>query len=112
MQLLKRKLNKKGAYGIDVVSNVMMSLFILVLLAVAVFAGISAINNSSIFTSGSAEKNDTAMITGNLTSATTSFFSNSGTFFSILAVVIIMIFLGLMIASVVMFSRGRKEGGL
>jgi hypothetical protein len=48
----------------------------------------------------------------NLSQGVSSFFGNSGTFFSILAVVVIMIFLGLMIGAVYLFTRGKGGAGL
>jgi cell division protein FtsX len=103
-----RKLNKKGAYGIEVVQTVLMSLFVLALFAIAIFAGASALNNSSLFTAGSQAKNDTTSILNNLTSGTTSFFSNIPTFMSILVIVVIFIFLGLMIGAITYLAVKRK----
>lgn len=105
-------INKKGQYGINVVVAVALGLFTLLLIAVAVIAGSNAILNSSIFTSGSTSYNQTSLMVNNLTSGVSSFFGNSGTFFAILAVVVIMIFLGLMIGAVYLFTRGRGEKGL
>ena len=104
--------NKKGAYGINVVVSVALGLFTLLLIAVAVIAGSQSLLTSSIFTTGSTSYNQTNNMVNNLTSGVTNFFSNSGTFFSILAVVVIMIFLGLMIGEVYLFTAGRKQEGL
>jgi hypothetical protein len=51
-------------------------------------------------------------IVGNNSNALSGFFGNSSTFFSILTVVVIMIFLGLMIGAVYLFTRGKQERGL
>lgn len=107
-----QKLNKKGQYGINVVVSVALGLFTLLLIAVAVIAGSNALLSSSLFTSGSTSYNQTSNMVGNLTSGVSGFFANSGTFFAILAVVVIMIFLGLMIGAVYLFTRGRHEKGL
>ena len=107
-----KKMNKKGAYGIEVVTAVALGLFTLLLIAVAVIAGSNALLNSSIFTSGSTSYNQTNSMVQNVTTGVSSFFGNSGTFFSILAVVVIMIFLGLMIGAVYLFTRGSAQKGI
>ena len=104
--------NKKGQYGINVVVAVALGLFTLLLVAVAVIAGANALLSSSLFTASTTPYNQTSQMIGNLTGGVTSFFANSTTFFAILAVVVIMIFLGLMIGAVYLFTRGHKEGGL
>ena len=104
--------SKKGSYGINVVISVALALFTLLLIAVAVIAGSQALLSSSIFTVNSLSYNQTNGMVNNLTTGVSSFFGNSGTFFSILAVVVIMIFLGLMIGAVYLFTRGRGEKGL
>jgi uncharacterized membrane protein len=102
--------NKKAQYGINVVIAVALGLFTLLLIAVAVIAGATAITNSNILTGTALAQ--TQGMTSNLSQGVASFFGNSGTFFSILAVVVIMIFLGLMIGAVYLFTRGKQEKGL
>ena len=182
------KNNKKGQYGIDIVRSVIIMLFILALILVSIFAGASAIKNSTIlptlsgsiinetitpddegtalsvnsysgiscsitqilndsqvinsgnytvlspckianltsefvdrawnvtysYTYYSTEKADTESVLNNITSAGTSFFSNTGTFISILVVVVIFIFLGLMIGAITYFvaKKGKRESGI
>jgi ABC-type transport system involved in multi-copper enzyme maturation permease subunit len=107
-----KTMNKKGQYGINVVVAVALGLFTLLLIAVAVIAGSQALINSSIFTKDSTSYNQTSGMVSNLSQGVSSFFGNSGTFFSILAVVVIMIFLGLMIGAVYLFTRGKGGAGL
>lgn len=104
-------MNKKAQYGLEVVKNVVLGLFILALFVVAIFAGAGAIKNSSIFTAGSQEKNDTTLILNNITSSGATFFGNVPTFISILVIVVIMTFLGLLIYAVYRFAgRGGTSG--
>lgn len=101
--------NKKGAYGIDVVTDVALALFILLLVVVAIIIGAYALIGSNIMPTGSTQYNQTSGMVQNLTTGASSFFGSSGTFFGILVVVVIMIFLGLMIGAVMLF-RGRTGG--
>ena len=106
-----RSLNKKGAYGIDVVTEVALALFILLLVIVAVIVGAYALIGSNIMPSGSAQSNLTTGMVTNLTTGASSFFGSSSTFFGILVVVVIMIFLGLMIGAVMLFrGQGASVG--
>lgn len=84
----------------------------MVLLVIAVFVGIATLNNSNILTTGSLEKNGTTALMNNLTNGVTSLGANFGTFFTILAVVIIMTFLGLMIYVIRRFAGSNGEKAL
>lgn len=111
MQLSKIK-NKRGAYGIEVATSVIMSLFLLVLVVVAVLVGISTLRTSNLLPASSAEKNATDVLMGNLTEATGTFAKNFSTFMSIIAIVIIMTFIGLMIYVVRRFTATKGEKGI
>ena len=103
--------SKKGqTIGVGTVTSLAIGLFVLVLTAIAVFAGASALKNSSLFTSQSLEQNNTALLLNNLTGAVTTFGGNFATFFSILAIVLIIGFIALMIYVVRRFGGGG--GGL
>jgi hypothetical protein len=104
--------SKKGAYGIEVATGVIMSLFVLVLLIVAVVVGLVALKNSNILVAGSTEKNLTDALVNNLTQAGATFGTNFATFMAIIVVVIIMGFLGLMIYVVKRFAGSKGEKGL
>jgi hypothetical protein len=108
-------MNKKGAsdYGVSIATGVLMSLFLLVLISIAVLVGISTLNNTTLLPAGSAERNASLSMTANLTDGATIFAGYFPTFFKIIAVVIIMGFIGLLIYVVYRFARGTgKEGGL
>ena len=184
-------MNKKGAYGLEVVTLVALGLFILLVIAVAMMSAISSLNDVTLITdrtvnNGNVIVNETINMTtagntpatlasvskpilssaivtnatggevltagnytisGGLVQATASstykslnvnvsgtytyvidtgygasstnlsqgfsnFFGNSTTFFSILAVVVVMIFLGLMIGAVWLFTRGKVDKGI
>jgi uncharacterized membrane protein len=108
---MKKLMNKKGAYGIDVVTEVALALFILLLVVVAVIIGAYALIGSNIMPTSSAQYNQTVGMVQNLTTGASSFFGSSSTFFGILVVVCIMIFLGLMIGAVMLF-RGKSNSSV
>lgn len=104
-------MNKRGqTVGIQTVTALAIGIFILVLVAIGIFAGAASIKDSSIFTTGSLEKNNSDMLLNNLTEATTEFGANFSTFFSILAVVLIVGFIGLLIFVVTRFRGSRSVG--
>jgi len=106
-----RKLNKKGqAVGLATVGNVIIGFLVLGLIAIAVFAGGSQIKSSNLFTNDEQAGADTNNTFNNITYATTNFFANANTLLTILFVVILMGFLGLMIFVVRRF--GGSSGGL
>lgn len=103
--------SKKGAYGIEVVTTVAIELFILLLVVVGIIAGAYALLNSGIFGTNTTQYNLTNGMVINLTQGSSAFFGASTTFFSILIVVVIMIFLGLMLGAVLLFGRAGTSLG-
>ena len=112
-QRLLRPMNKKGVLGLETVKAVMITFLVLAVIGVAVTLALVSLRDSSIFTSGTQEYNDTSSIVGNITSAQTSFFSNTGTIFAILVVVVIILAIAIIIAVVSGFGGaggiGRKK---
>lgn len=105
-----QKYNKKGQ-TIGDVGSVIIALFGLALVVVGIFAGSNAIKNSSLFTANSQGANDTTKILDNISTAGSSFFGNTGTFVSILVVVIIFSFIGLLIVGARKFQESRSTVG-
>lgn len=106
--LISSKLfNKRGQIGLDTVRTVMMSFLILAVVFIAVILALVSLRDSNIFTTGSQEANDTTDIVGNITAAGTDFFSNTGTIFSILVVVVIILAITIIILAVQRFGGGK-----
>jgi uncharacterized membrane protein len=105
MELKPLKLDKKGQIGLDVVKGTMVSLLVLAVLGVAVFLALSSLQDASLFTSGSTGETQTDNVVGNVTTATASFFGNTGTIFSILVAVVIMLAIAIIVAVVNRFGR-------
>ncbi len=108
--LLTQKKNKRGQIGLDTVKTVMITFLILAVVFIAIILALVSLRDSSIFSDGSQEQNDTTNIVGNITSAGTSFFSNTGTIFSILVVVVIILAISIIIMAVQRF--GGQSGSL
>ncbi len=98
-------LNKKGQLtGLDTVKGVMLAFLTLAVIFIAVVLALVSLRDSNIFTTGSAEANQTTAIVANISEAGADFFGNTGTIFSILVVVVIMGAIALIIFIVTRFS--------
>lgn len=114
MKTQNQKINKRGVFGLDVVGDTMSQLLVLAILAVSVILALVTLQNSNLFTANSAPANQTTLIVNNVTAGLTGFFGNSGTFFNILAAVVILLFISLVIYAVARFSntaRNADSGG-
>lgn len=110
---MKQKLlmeNKKGVLGLDTVKAVMITFLVLAVIGVSVTLALVSLRDSSIFTTGSQEYNQTSGIVGNITDAQSSFFSNTGTIYAILVVVVIILAIAIIIAVVSRFGKGGGGG--
>lgn len=109
MRSIKLK-NKKGQVGLDTAKVVMLTLMTMGVIAFAIIVAMSALSNSNALEEGSSEANQTSQILGNITEGITGFFSNTGTWFALLAVVIIIMIIAIVIFAVNRF--GGNGGGL
>ena len=108
---ISRKLNKRGQI-INTVSGVIIGLFILVMLAFAIFLGISSLNPGSFFTN---EQQGDAVngSVDNLTAGFANFTTQIPTVFTVLGVVLILGALAILILIVVRFrGTAGASGGL
>ena len=102
--------NKRGqAVSLNLVTSIAIGLFILAMVMIAIIAGGSRITNSNLMGDDETAGNQTQWILSNISDAGAGFFENSATFFAILAVVIILGFIGFMIFVVTRF-RGSSGG--
>ena len=88
----------------------MVAFLILAVVFVAIILALVSLRDSSIFEAGSQELNDTTNIVNNITDAGVDFFSNTGTIFAILVVVVIILAITIIILAVQRF--GGKGGQL
>ncbi len=102
-----RPLHKKGQLGLGTVKDVFIAFLVLAVIAVAITLALVSLRDAGIFTEGSEEKNDTSNLIGNVTEATTDFFTNTGTILSILVVVVIILAIAIIIAVVTRFGGGK-----
>ena len=109
MQISKilRKKNKKGAGTLDMATKVFGSLLVLGVMGFVFVIIFGNLQGSSGFSAGTQGYNDTRDITQNLTAGASSFFSNAGTWLTLLSVVIIIAIVALVIARV----KGGGRGG-
>ena len=104
--------DKRGVLGLDTTKAVLIALLTLAVIAVAVILALTSLRDSSIFTTGSEEQNQTTSIVGNISSGTTSFFSNVPTFMVLLGVVVLILIISIVIVSVGRFGGGGRGAGL
>ena len=102
--------DKKGVLGLDVVKSVMILLLIIAVIGVSIILALVSLRDAGIFDSGTTEQNQTTAIVNNISIATSDFFSNTGTIFSILVVVVIILAIAIIIGVVSRFGGGRTAG--
>ena len=104
--MFKRKMNTKGQLGLNLAIGFMTTILGAVLIAMAILFVLNSMDATSVAT------NDTKALSANVTSGVNSFFSNTPTWFALLAVfVIIAIVVGLIIL-VKRVNMGSSSGGL
>jgi hypothetical protein len=105
--------NRKGNLGatnpLGLVIGLVSGIALLVFVYFAFLYGITTLNPSGFFTANSAQANSTNNMINNLTSGGDQFASYIPTAFKIVAIVMIMGFLGLMIAAIYLFMRYGRQ---
>jgi len=96
--------NRKGMLGLDAVGGVIQWCLFLAVLAIAAFLALSNLNSAGLFTAGSQDANDTAILISNTTSGITLFFAKIPTIFTILGAVVIVLGVVLIIRAVAGFG--------
>ena len=108
-QLLQAQ-NRKGQVGLDTAKSVMLTLLVIGVIGFAIIIALASLNNSNATTAGSLERNQTTNIFNNITSGTANFFSNTGTWFSLLAIVVIILIIAIVIFAVNRFGGAGQRG--
>ena len=107
------KIISKRGQIINTVTGVIMGLFILILLAFAIFLGISSLNPGSFFAGGTPSHNAINGSIDNLTTGFAQFTEQIPTVFTVLGVVLVLGALAILILIVVRFrSTAGASGGL
>lgn len=102
------RMNKKGQVGLDTAKAVMLGLLTMVVIAFAIIIALASLNSSNVTTAGSLERNQTTNIFNNVSTGISGFFSNTGTWFSLLAVTIIILIITIVIFAVQRFGGGSR----
>ena len=92
-------MNRKGVMGLDVAKMFLLSLFTMAVVGFALIIALNSLNESS------AGNSDTALILGNVSEGAVGLFANSGTWFSLVAVVVIILIISSVIISVNRFGQ-------
>lgn len=88
-----KKFNKKGVFGLTAIQQFFGIILGIALLAYVIVVIMGTLNQSTILTSGSLEKNQTTLILQNVSTGITGFFSAINPVYAILAVLVIILVL-------------------
>ena len=102
--------NRNGVLGLETAKQVMVTYLILAVTAVAVLLALVSLQNANVFTANSLGANATTNIVGNISGGLETFFASTGTIFSILIVVVIILAISIIIWAVGRFGQ-QTEGG-
>jgi hypothetical protein len=94
----KIKMNNKGMLGLDMAKSFLLALFTMAVVGFALIIALNSLNDSSAGT------DDTALILGNVSDGAVDLFANAGTWFSLIAVVVIIMIIAVVIVSVNRFG--------
>ena len=101
--------NRNGVLGLETAKQVMITFLILAVVGIAILLALTSLQNANIFTANSQAANDTGHIIGNVSSGLVTFFASTGTIFSILIVVVIILAISIIIWAVGRFGQ-QTEG--
>ena len=101
--------NRNGVLGLETAKQVMVTFLILAVVGIAVLLALTSLQNANIFTANSQAANDTDAIVGNVSGGLVTFFASTGTIFSILVVVVIILAISIIIWAVGRFGQ-QTEG--
>lgn len=105
------KMNKKGVFGINLVTGILIGLFVLLLIFLAVMLGADAITDAGLFTTGTANANNTENAIENITAGGSTFFGAVPTIVRILVAVAIISAVVLLVLVVRKRLGGMGGGG-
>lgn len=94
---------KKGALGLNTTKSFVITILSLAVISMAVLITLGSLDNTSVATD--ATKN----LTANVSEGITNFFENAGTFFTLLAVAVIILIISVVIMAVNRFG-GASDG--
>ncbi len=97
--------NRNGVLGLDTAKSVMITFLVLAVVGISVLLALTSLQNANIFTANSQAANDTAAIVGNVSGGLVTFFASTGTIFSILVVVVIILAISIIIWAVGRFGQ-------
>jgi len=103
--------NRNGVLGLDTAKQVMITFLILAVTGVAILLALTSLQNANIFTTNSQGYNATNGIVNNISSGLSTFFGSTGTIFSILVVVVIILAISIIIWAVGRFGQ-QTEGAV
>jgi hypothetical protein len=100
--------NRNGVLGLDTAKQVMITFLVLAVIGVAVLLALTSLQNANIFEPDSLAENNSNAIIGNVSNGLTTFFASTGTIFSILIVVVIILAISIIIWAVGRFGQSSE----
>ena len=100
--------SRNGVLGLDTAKQVMITFLVLAVIGIAILLALTSLQNANIFTADSQAYNDSNSIINNVSSGLTTFFASTGTVFSILIVVVIILAISIIIWAVGRFGTSSE----
>lgn len=101
--------NRNGVLGLDTAKQVMITFLVLAVVGIAVLLALSSLQNADIFPANSTAANGADSIVGNVSGGLVTFFGSTGTIFSILVVVVIILAISIIIWAVGRFGQQSQS---
>jgi len=102
---------RNGVLGLETAKQVMVTFLVLAVTGVAILLALTSLQDANIFTDESLGDNATTNIIGNVSDGLETFFASTGTIFSILIVVVIILAISIIIWAVGRFGQ-QTEGSV
>lgn len=105
-KLLKK--DKKGVMGLETVREFMLILLVLAVIGFAIVIALATLDDTNVLTTDSYEDNQTTNILRNVSSGVSEFFDDTGTWLTLLSVVVIILIIAVVILAVNRFGGGTR----
>jgi len=111
---MKSLLKKKAILGLQTVKAFIVVLLSLAIIGIVTLIVLGALQNANVAPAGSYAANGTSGIVANISTGIISFFTNAGTYFALLGVVVIILIISLVVVVVNRFGgeTGASQGSL
>ena len=108
MEIRKLKKDKRGVMGLETVKEFMLILLVLAVIGFAIVIALATLDSTNVLTTDSYADNQTTNILQNVSSGVSDFFDDTGTWLTLLSVVVIILIIAVVILAVNKFGGGSR----